>query len=190
MYLFLLFFLVCIAVVVCKWLLYPLTYPVFNRRNRLVLVGQRSRRNALTASPSQSTPLMTLRAAPTTATTSTRRGIALIAVARSPPRANRNGDTLHNSAMVMASRIHPIIDREVAADQVRAHRCVLACHDFVFADRVGLVFAVVDADHRCEPGCATECIVVRLRPTPALAETYSGERKKRNQDQPGVFFAY
>ncbi|CRG92282.1 hypothetical protein PISL3812_09339 [Talaromyces islandicus] len=61
---------------------------------------------------------MTLRAAPTTPTASTRRGIALVRVTGAPPRANRHGDPLHHAAMVMASRIHSIIDREVAADQI------------------------------------------------------------------------
>ncbi|KAL1969551.1 hypothetical protein VTN77DRAFT_8989 [Rasamsonia byssochlamydoides] len=89
-----------------------------------------------------------------------------------PPRANSDGDPLQHPAVVMASRVHAIVDREVAADQVRAHGGVFLRHLLRLADGVGLVFAVVDA-HDAGVPCGTRVgFVERVWPAATAAETW------------------
>lgn len=97
-----------------------------------------------------------------------------IAVAVSlPPRANGDREALEHPAVVMAGRVHAIVDGEVAADHVRAHGGVLLGQLLGFADGVGLVFAVVDA-HDAGVAIGTRVgFVERVRPAATAAEAWN-----------------
>lgn len=48
--------------------------------------------------------------------------------------------------MVMAGRVHAVVDGEIAANEIGAHRCVLLGQSLRFVDGVSLIFAVIDAN--------------------------------------------
>lgn len=48
--------------------------------------------------------------------------------------------------MVMAGRVHAVVDREVPADQISSHGGLFAGQEFGLADFIGLVFTVIDPD--------------------------------------------
>lgn len=116
--------------------------------------------------------LIAVRAVPPTSTVATGRGIGVVVpVAAVASSANCDGDTLYNAPMVVASRIHAVVDGEVAADQIGAHGGILARQNVVLKDGVGLVFAVVDADDAGIPACASKRLIERLRPAATSTET-------------------
>jgi hypothetical protein len=73
-----------------------------------------------------------LRTTPTTPATPTaaKRRIRVIITAGLASRADGNGDSLHDTAMVMTSRVHTVVDGEITANQVRAHSGALASEYF------------------------------------------------------------
>ena len=73
-------------------------------------------------------PLRTTSTTPTT-TTAAKRGVRVIITAGLTSRADGNRDSLHNAAMIVACRVHTIIDGEIAANQVRAHSGAFAGED-------------------------------------------------------------
>lgn len=87
-----------------------------------------------------------------------------------PPSPNSNWNPLHNPAMVMACRVHTVIHREIAADQVGAHRGAFARQCFWCVHRVCLVFAVVDAYYARVPACVCVGVVSWFGPVAAAAE--------------------
>lgn len=93
-------------------------------------------------------PLGATSAAPTT-TTAAERGIRVIITAGLTSRADGNRDSLHNAAMVVARRVHTVVDGEIAANQVRAHSGTFAGEDLGFIGHVCLILAVVYANHAC-----------------------------------------
>lgn len=48
--------------------------------------------------------------------------------------------------MVMAGRVHAVVDGEVSADQISSHGGLFAGEEFGLADFIGLVLAVIDPD--------------------------------------------
>jgi len=118
-----------------------------------------------------SAAFMALRAAASTPAPFTRRCISIIGVPTSPSRANRYRDTLHDSSVVMASRVHAIVDGEITTNQVRAHCRVLAGKHLCLADSVCLVFAIIDAHHAGVASGTGVSFVQRVRPAAASAET-------------------
>ena len=68
-----------------------------------------------------------------------------------PSGPNGNGNALYDTAVVMANRIHAIVDREIAANQVRPHGRVFLRQFIRFVVCVGLVFSVVYSDDAFVP---------------------------------------
>lgn len=151
---------------------------------QLVSVSKSASRNPLTTimmiTSHQSRTVVTLRTAPSTPTPTTNRSRVTLIMVRSSvsgrnsmtptPSPNRNGHPLQDSAVVMTSRIHAVVHREIPANQIRAHGSVLAGHYFRLADWVGLVFAVIHADYAGEARGALEGVIVWFWPVSAFAE--------------------
>ncbi|RHZ44718.1 uncharacterized protein CDV56_102760 [Aspergillus thermomutatus] len=64
-------------------------------------------------------------AAPTAPALSARRGISIVDVAALPARTNGHRDPLYDAPVVMARRIHAVVDGEVPTNQIRPHGCIL-----------------------------------------------------------------
>lgn len=73
----------------------------------------------------------------------------------------------------MPGRVHAVVDREIAADQVRAHGGVFAGLRLGSAECVCLVLAVVDSDYACVSVWGGEGLVGWLWPVAAAAEAWS-----------------
>lgn len=73
-----------------------------------------------------------------------------------PPRPNRHRNPLHHTPMIMPHRIHPIINRKVSTNKIRAHSRVLTRQTLRVVDRVRLILPVVDAD-RAGVACFRRC---------------------------------
>lgn len=96
----------------------------------------------------------------------------VVDIAAVPAGANRHGDALDNAAMVVAGRVHAVVDGKVPANQVGSHGGVFARQCLGLPDGVGLVFPVIHAhDARVARGSA-KWLVKRLRPAATSAETY------------------
>lgn len=76
--------------------------------------------------------------------------------------------------MVMPSRVHAVIDGEVAADQVGAHRGTFASECFTTTDSICLVFAIVNANNARVAAGVGKRVVSGLRPVAAAAEAWVG----------------
>lgn len=74
--------------------------------------------------------------------------------------------------MVMPSRVHAVIDGEVAANQVGAHRGTFTSERFIDTDSVSLVFAIVDANNARIAAGIGERVVCWLGPVAAAAEAW------------------
>ena len=72
----------------------------------------------------------------------------------------------------MTSRIHPIVDTEVTADQVSTHGGILACKHFVTIGCVGMVFAIIDANNAGITRVRRVRLVQGLWPLTTLAKTW------------------
>jgi len=107
---------------------------------------------------------------PTPAPPTTDRGISIVIAARLAARANGNRDALHGAAVFVATRIHAVVDGEIAADQVCAHGGVFARQCFGFVDGIRLVFAVVDSRYACVPCCCGVGFVGWFWPATAATE--------------------
>ena len=117
-------------------------------------------------------PLRTTPTTPTAATTGTTRNISIIIATRLPPRPNSNRYPLNHAAMVMSSRIHAVVDGEVAADQVRTHSGVLAGQSLRRADRVRLIFSIIDTDDAAVAFWSGAGFVRWILPAATAAEAY------------------
>lgn len=78
--------------------------------------------------------------------------IRIFAVGASSLTADGNGYALKDTTLTGSGRIHPIIDGEIPADQVRPHCRILTGQCFGLICRIGLVLSVVDT---CNAGIAT-----------------------------------
>lgn len=144
--------------------------PDGNHLLQLLLLskGKRPRRSN---TPSIQSSFTTLRTAPTTSALATSRHIRLISVASLSSRANGDRNPLNGTAPVfMPSRIHAVVDREVATNQVRAHRCILFSQSLRFANVLRLVFPVVDPDDAGVAAPNSIGFVGGICPVPASAE--------------------
>jgi hypothetical protein len=74
-----------------------------------------------------------------------------------------------NNAVCKTSGVHSVIDREVAADQIGSHGGVFPGQGLGLVHRVGLVFAVVDADGTAVPRGRSVALVQRVWPAPSAA---------------------
>lgn len=110
---------------------------------------------------------------PTPAPSATDRGISIIIAARLASRANGNRNTLYRAAMFVATRVHAVIDGEVAADQIGAHGCIFARQGLGFVDDIRLVFAVVDPRNACVPSCCGVSFVGWFWPAAAATEAWT-----------------
>jgi hypothetical protein len=107
--------------------------------------------------------------------------IGVIAVSTPPSSANGNGNTLDYSSMVMANRIHSVVNRKVTTDEIRAHRGVLTGKCLCLADDISLVFAVINAHHASVASWTRVGLVVWVRPATPSAETYMDKLLVMNQ---------
>ncbi|KAG2027151.1 hypothetical protein GB937_000889 [Aspergillus fischeri] len=92
-------------------------------------------------------------ATPTAPALSTRRGISIVKIAALPARTNSHRDPLYDTPVVMARRIHAVVDGEVPTNQVRPHGRILTGKGLGFAYGICLVFAVVDAHNAGVSAC-------------------------------------
>ena len=74
----------------------------------------------------------------------------------------------------MACGIHAVTDAEVAADHVGAHGGILSCKRLIVVFRLGLVFAVVDADNAAVPSRRAVGFIQWIWPVTTLAKTWIG----------------
>lgn len=101
------------------------------------------------------------------------RDVRVVPIARPAAGADRDRNALHHAAVVMARRVHAVVDGEVATDEIRPHGGALPRQGLVLADNVRLVLAVVDAHSARVSGRAVVQFVQRFWPAPASAETYT-----------------
>lgn len=92
-------------------------------------------------------------ATPTAPAFATRRGISIVKIAALAARTNSHRDPLHDTPVVMARRIHAVVDGEVSTNQVRPHGRILTGKGLGFADGICLVFAIVDAHNAGVSAC-------------------------------------
>ena len=64
----------------------------------------------------------------------------------------------------MSRRIHAIVDRKVAADQVGTHGGVFTSEEIASIGGIRLVFTVVDPSHANIPSACAIALIVRLWP--------------------------
>lgn len=115
--------------------------------------------------------IVTSWAAPTTSAPAASRGIQILGINASPFRSNGYWQSLQNCSLVVAGRIHAIVDGKIAADQVSAHGCVLASKQLASIGCISLIFAVVDTSHTSEAGARAVELIMRFGPLPAAAQT-------------------
>lgn len=72
--------------------------------------------------------------------------------------------------MLMSRRVHTVVDRKVAADQVCTHGGTLAGQRLVAADTVCSVLAVVDTNRAGVSAVAYVCVVDWFGPIATAAE--------------------
>ncbi|RLL94274.1 hypothetical protein CFD26_103533 [Aspergillus turcosus] len=95
-------------------------------------------------------------ATPTASALSARRGISIVEVAALPARTNGHWDALYDTPVVMASRIHAVVDGKVPTNQVRTHGRILTGKGLGFAYGIRLVFAVVNAHNAGVSACSCD----------------------------------
>jgi hypothetical protein len=140
--------------------------------NGTTAVGKSSGLDVLVSITAHSASLIALRATAAAPTPSTTGGsIRIVAIASLSPLANGDWDALQDSAVVMASRVHSVVEGEISAYQIRAHSSVLLSHFLRVADGVRLIFAIVDA-HNTGVACRRRVGFVQgIRPAATAAET-------------------
>jgi hypothetical protein len=116
-------------------------------------------------------PFMAFWATPTAPALSTRRGISIVKIAVLPARTNSHRDPLYDTPVVMARRIHAVVDGEVPTDQVRPHGRILTGKGLGFAHGICLVFAVVDTHNAGVSACTCVGLVLRFWPAAASTKT-------------------
>lgn len=84
--------------------------------------------------------------------------------------ADRNRYALHDASVVMASRIHPIVNGKVPAYQVSSHRSILLGKRLGRIIRVGLIFAIVHSDNTPVSGGRAVGAIMWTRPMTAFTE--------------------
>jgi hypothetical protein len=127
---------------------------------------------------------MALWAAPTASALSARRGISIVKVAALPARTNGHRDALYDTPVVMARRIHAVVDGEVPTNQVRTHGRILTGKGLGFAYGIRLIFAVVDAHNAGVPACSCVRFVQRFWPAAASTKTcFSCHWPLKTEDQ-------
>ena len=69
----------------------------------------------------------------------------------------------------MASWIHAIVDRKIAAYEVGSHGSVLARQDVILKCGICMVFAIVDTDNTLDTISGNVRFIGRLRPLSTVA---------------------
>jgi hypothetical protein len=85
---------------------------------------------------------------------------------------NCDGNSLYNPSMVVANRVHSVVDRKVPADQVSSHSGMLLGQRRGGIVFVRLIFAVVHPNNASISGGRGIGAVVWIWPMAAVAETY------------------
>ena len=80
-------------------------------------------------------------------------------------------DTLHDAPVVVANRVHSIVDREVPTDQVRAHGGVFPRQCLGAKMPICLIFAVVDRDDTSVPGGGAVGSIMGMWPVPPITKS-------------------
>ena len=136
-----------------------------------------SSRALISQSPLDTAGSRTAKASWTTTTTSaptTTRSICVLTVGTSPFTPNGHGYALKDATFTGPGRIHSIVDREVPADQVRPHSCILTGQCLGLVCCVSLVLSVVDTRDAGVAALRTVCFVMRVWPLTPTAKTCLG----------------
>jgi hypothetical protein len=105
----------------------------------------------------------------------TGRSIAAIVTVVVSARANGNWYSLHNAAVIVTNRIHPVVDRKIPADQVGPHCGILLGKGLRRIVGVRLVLSVIHSNNTSVSRGRAVGSIMWIRPVTAVAETCKTE---------------